>query len=289
MRRKILHVAFLLSALHVSFTLKAGILNISLKNAIAKKMVNVQATSNGGFMGKGVSLQLFNNTPFALNIRIEPGLIFRPVDTSYQNLVVVGDENVRLESKDKATIALQTFCGKSYAHAPRSGLDYKFWKQGDSAMVKVVQFIKKNGLYNYVGQSAVWALTNGHAISSIYDHSEISKKLAAYVASLTKRKAPSFYTKNNVSETEGSVPYDPTIDKYYVDIVWKDASARNMHIYVEKEDGSLLWEEKKDSISNAGHKTIVELDPKKLSKGTYIVKLQDDDNYIWQRTEVVIE
>lgn len=282
-------IALMLIALTMSGQVAARSMKISLKQAIAKRMVSLVGLSQGGYLGRVLNLKIFNHTPLALEISVDPGMIFKPTDTSYQNLVAVGEEQVEVAPKANAELKLQTFCGKSYAMGPRPGLDYKFWKQGDSAMIKVSQYIKKNGLYNYAGQYAIWSLTNGHSVSNIYDQTDASKKLALFVAAATGKKAPKFYTRTKVSETQGAAVYSPVVEKYYVDMEWQPRSARNMHVYVVKADGTLLWEQTKGSISSNGHRTIVELDPKHLKKGRYFVQLKDDDNFMWRNEEVIIE
>ena len=267
----------------------ADAMKVSLRQALTKKMVSIVAMAKGGYLGKVLNIKISNRMPFALDISVDPGLIFRPADTNYQNLVAVGEEKVEIGSKANAEIQLQTFCGKSHARGPKEGLNYTFWKQGDAPMIKVSQYIKQHNLFNYTGQHAIWSLTNGHSLTNIYDQTEESKKLALFVASATGKKAPTFYTKTKLSEKPGAVVYSPEIEKYYVDLEWQPRSARNLHVYVVKEDGTLLWEQTKASISAKGHKTIVELDPKYLKKGRYFVQLKDDDNYLWRNEEVVIE
>lgn len=289
MSRSATCIVLMLIALTMSGQATARSMKMTLKQALAKRMVSLVGLSQGGYLGRVLNLKIFNHTPLALEISVDPGLIFKPADTSYQNLVAVGEEQVEVAPKANAEIKLQTFCGKSYARGPRAGLDYKFWKQGDSAMIKVSQYIKKNSLYNYAGQHAIWSLTNGHSVSNIYDQTDASKKLALFVAAETGKKAPKFYTKTIVSEKAGAVVYSPTVEKYYVDLEWQPRSSRNMHVYVVKHDGALLWEQTKGSISSAGHRTIVELDPKYLKKGRYFVQLKDDDNFLWRSEEVIIE
>jgi hypothetical protein len=269
--------------------LLANVQQVKLKSAMASKMVSVTAIGNGGAMGKKLHLDLVNNLSVPLEVVVDPGLIFRPVDSSYQNLVAVGEEKVTIEPGAGASLDLQTFCGKSYARSPFMNLNYNFWKQGDSVMIKALGFIREHKLYSTVGQCAVWSLTNNHSLAGIYDQTEISKKFAGYMSVLTGRKLPPYYVTNKITDVPGTVAYNPAVDKYYVDFEWKPLSARNMHVYVLKEDGTLLWEHKKDIISHEGHKAIVELDPGKLARGKYVVELSDDDNFVWQSYEVMVE
>jgi hypothetical protein len=142
---------------------------ISLQQAILTHKVLVSARGNGGYMGKCLWLNMVNITCDPITINIDPALIFKPVDTGYQNLVVVGDETVVLNPDQETTVSVQTFCGKSYAACPATGIPFNFWKQGDSILVKTVRYIKEKSFYNHLGQSAVWTLTNNKCISTIYD------------------------------------------------------------------------------------------------------------------------
>lgn len=275
-----------------SFIIQAASTPMLLSHALKKKFVTVNAVGTGGYKGKCISLQMVNNTDVDLSLTIDNALIFQPADTSYQNLVVVGDEQLAMARKGNASITLQTFCAKSYASSPRIGLAYKFWKQGDSVMIKVTKFIKAHSLYNDVGQHAIWTLTNKHNLSSIYSlaQADVSKDLARLVSSLTGRRLPGFHTTHKpLNDDPGHIVYDRNVDKYYVEMTWTSPKPRNMHVTVYKENWEVLREERSEVITMNNHKTIVELDPQKLEKGKYYVQLRDDDHIVYQREEVDIE
>src|SRR5437016_6054822 len=72
-------------------------LHISLKKALESKMIKLKAISTGGFCGKCMRLSIINQSKIALDINIEPALIFRPSDTSYQDLVLLGNETISID------------------------------------------------------------------------------------------------------------------------------------------------------------------------------------------------
>jgi hypothetical protein len=135
-------------------------------------------------------------------------------------------------------------------------------------------------------------LTNGHRLTSIYDPSapEISKKLTEVVANVTGRKVPQYHTTHKPLGTlQGQRLYDPTIEKYYVDLSWSSPRPRNMHVSVYRQNGDLFRNEEHEMISGNIHKVKVELDPKKVPQGIYYVKLWDDENTVYSNIEVDVE
>jgi hypothetical protein len=235
---------------------------------------------------------MINRTTVSLNIKIDDAVVFKPEDTMFQNLVGIGGELLAIGPKKNSSITLQTFCGKSYARCPSSGLKFTFLNQGDKALSSVAQFIKTHSLYNGIGQHAIWSLTNGHRLTSIYSpqSSDISKKLTQLVASAIGKKTPRFHTTHMpLGTTFGQSVYNPTIEKYYVDISWSTPKPRNMHVSVYKENGDLFRNEGREMISGSVHKIKVELDPKQVPEGVYYVKLWDDENTVYDLVEVEIE
>ncbi|RYZ17147.1 MAG: hypothetical protein EOP49_50935, partial [Sphingobacteriales bacterium] len=114
----------------------------SLTNAIAQKMVTISSKASGkGYNNKGLSLNIENTTRKALEITIDPALIFRPDDTSYQDLILAGRVTTTIEAGKSRSLELQSYCGKSYARAPSGKLNFIFSKQADSNMIKTLDFV----------------------------------------------------------------------------------------------------------------------------------------------------
>ena len=70
----------------------AGIVKTGLKAAMDRGDIVVEAGSTDkGFTGKGIRLSVRNRTNNTLQIMVDPALIFKPIDTSFQDLVIAGE------------------------------------------------------------------------------------------------------------------------------------------------------------------------------------------------------
>jgi hypothetical protein len=256
---------------------------ISLKQAIAAHKVLIRAVGTGGYMGKSLKLNMVNLTCDPITVTVDPALIFKPADTNYQNLVVVGDENIDLQPDKETNVIVQTFCGKNSASCPRPGIKFNFWKQGDSILIKTVRYIKQNNFYNHLGQSAVWTVTNGTCISTIYDpeYPEISKDFIAFEADIRKLPVPGYYSYYQLDTTGYGASCVAAKGKQFVDLEYKDGIARHVYVIVLDDKGQLY--NKRDiveHIKDGNHTITLQFDDTKDKEGLYCVLLRNDNNEI---------
>jgi hypothetical protein len=267
----------------------ASVEHISFKKAMTDKLISVTAVSNGGYCNKGLHLNITNNTRKPLELDIDPALIFSPADSIYQDLAVLGSESIAIAPSGKKEIDVQTFCAKSFAHAPVANIGYKFWKQGDDVMIKVLKYAKDSATLGMT-QHAVWALTNGHSVSSIYDQNkpEQSKRFMSYVADLKHVKCPDYFTQYHMNNKPGQSICNKKVEKQYVDLRW-GYEHRFMLITIYKEDYSVYKiPQGGDSLDAKGHHLVITFDPKRDPRGHYIVEMKDAENRVWAKKEVVV-
>lgn len=265
---------------------------MSFQEALKKNLVTISGLSNGGYIGQCLSLQVHNNTSQPLNLLINPGLIFVPEDTMYQNLVAVGGEILALNPKKDTVISLQTFCGKSYARGPRSNLKYKFWKQGSVKMQAVLGYIREHKIFNYLGQHAVWMFTNRHHITSVSNGygDENTKKFVAFIAKTVGVPMPEYHVEYKRYDTSLTQPvFSNEVKEYYTEINWNFTTVRNLHIGIFKENGTFYREvHNTENITEKGHSVIVKFYAKQYPDGKYLVRLYDDDNRVYLQKTVII-
>ena len=264
--------------------------HMTLKKALSRKFVTLNAISNGGYCEKSIKLQLTNNTDKELTIDVDPGLIFVPADTAYQNLVLLGSESFALAPSKNTEVDLQTFCGKSYAACPAKNIKYRFWKQGDSNMVKVLGYARNHNVATYIVQRAVWMFTNGYAISTIYDdmHPKMSEDFVGYIAKLMRIPVPKFFMKFDLHQRPGRavVDRDPRI---YVTLHWGHDGYRQMYLDIYKENGDFYRRIEADRIIDKNGYTVqVQMDPRQDPNGTYTIKLHDNANKTWDEKKVTL-
>ncbi|WP_146146798.1 hypothetical protein [Taibaiella chishuiensis] len=268
---------------------------LSLKESMAKRLVTVKAVSKGGFMGQCLNLELHNNTGSDLSLAVDPALIFKPLDSRFQPLVAVGEEQVTVEAGKSKTVTLQTFCGKSSASGPAKNLTYAYWKQGDTVMRQVSRYIRQHRLFGSLGQHAIWTLTSGHCLSNVYNPSgkpDEGKALVAYMAGLLRQQMPEYYTHHNINTSgNGGEVFDLNLSKVYVPLNWKKESRRQMHVVIFDHNRKVYREIKSGQVSNSKgeHEISVEFDPDRDPLGVYYVQLRDDESDVWIEKRVVMQ
>jgi len=266
--------------------------HISLKRAITKKMISLNALSKGGHLGKCMKLSITNTSPKEITIDVEPGLIFVPDDTTYQNLVSMGGESVILAPSATKEIDLEAFCGKSYARCPWAKTHYNYYRQGDSNMVKTLAYMKANNVPADLVQRAVWVFTNGHCLSTVYSaqYPQESENLIHYLAAVKKLKDPKYYVSSQLENRPGRSVIVADREKTFINMHWKsDEGYRHMRLFVLKENGAPYKEIEADQIIDKYGSTVqVEFDPRHDPHGTYHVVLRDDANKIWDQKTIVV-
>lgn len=121
----------------------------TLRNALYTGLVTVHAKAGiQHYNEKGLSLKIANTSKKTLELTIDPALVFRPDDTSYQDLVITGNISMTIEPGKSKNIDLQSYCAKSYARAPSGDIHFAYWKQADSNMIRVLDYAQRNRLSN---------------------------------------------------------------------------------------------------------------------------------------------
>ena len=257
----------------------AVVMKTSLKAAMDKGDVVIEANSTDkGFSGKGIRLSLKNRTNNALQIMVDPALIFKPVDTSFQDLVIAGEVMLAIAPNSTGNIELQTFCGKSNARAPGSGLKFQFRKQGDSTMIKVLQFINKNQLYGNAGQQAIWVLTNDHDLNTVFDpeQPEVSEKLVALMVTLTGLPSPDNFRLYRINTTAGEPVFEQRVLKIISNFYFTTQDDKTLSLGIYDQDGTLLQPiENERPFQKGRHKMMVSFEAENVKPGDYFIRLKE--------------
>ncbi len=286
-------IVFFAFVISLPYSCPASENRISLKKAMATKLITVNAISTGGYCDKSLKLDLKNNTKSEITIDIDPGLIFRPQDTTFQDLVVLGNESIVLAPSSSKDITLQTFCGKSYARSPYPNHPYHYIKQADSGLIKTLSYVKLRNIDMYLAQKAVWSFTNGYSINSIftYENYRGSEDFVKFVATIKKEKMPEYFVDYKLNNTAGGRAIIAGQSKVYALVHWGlEEGYRNMHLTIFKENGEIYKTIEADQvIDKYGFTVTVQFDPKLDPKGVYLVKVFDDANKVWDQKTVIVD
>ena len=283
---------FLLILLSIGIVNSQAGVSTGLKAAMEKGFVRVTATTNGAvYHGKALKLQVSNTTRERLQIAVDPALIFRPDDKGYQDLVLPAEEMLVIAPGGIVEIDVQTFCGKLHAAAPGSKLSYKFWKQGDSSLIRVTQYIRKNQLYDYLGQQAVWVMTDGNDLEGIIDPArpKQSADLLALLVTLTGKPAPEYFRYYRLDTVAGQPVFKKRILKIITNVDWKLEESAPITLGIYNATGDLVQgflDEKE--MAKGGYKMQVQFEAENAPPGAYYMRLKRDDK-LMKEIKVTVE
>ena len=164
---------------------------IPFEEVIHKKLANVIIRSLGGYSGECIEFQVRSQAMDTLSFFIEPGRKLVSEVEGYQGIFVVGKKEITLPPGRFQRFTMQGYCGNASKKSPAFNLCYLPGEKPDSASQVLSLFLEKNKVPN--GQSAVWALTDGHPVASIVlNGTPEMLALRTLVATLTHQKIPNY-------------------------------------------------------------------------------------------------
>ncbi|MEO6831257.1 MAG: hypothetical protein ABI378_03270 [Chitinophagaceae bacterium] len=255
-----------------------------LKQALGEGFVNLEAMANGNsFMGRPLKIRIKNRTSEALRIAVEPALIFRPSDTNFQDLITSGNEVFAIAANATTELELGTFCGKAYASAPDNGLDFRYVGQADTTMQKLLRYIERQKLHDFLGQQAVWVLTDFHGLEMVYDPARPneSRALNEFVQKLVGGTKPSYFKIYAIDTTAGQPAFVNRILKIATQMEWKQPRAATLDLSIFNDDGKVIQTVfAKQEMKKGSYKINVEFEGEHAPKGKYYLRLKEGDNVL---------
>ncbi|XZF14494.1 hypothetical protein ACTHGU_22145 [Chitinophagaceae bacterium MMS25-I14] len=271
-------------------TTAAKMERIGLKSAMEQGMVTLQArAAKNGY--HEIKLQLKNTTTHAMQVVLDPALTFRPADTSYQDLVIAGDRTLVLTGRQTQELTVPSFCAKSYAASPASDISYTFWRQGDSSMLHLMEFVAKEHLYDDLGQNAVWVLTNHHELNGVFDASRpaVSMKLVQLMASLTGLPLPEYFKGYKLQDIPGRPAFVPKVLKMYAIFEWKLDVPKVLTAGIYNEEGKMIQPVMEQyEFPKGGNRITVTFEAEHVKAGNYYIRLTDGA-LVLKETKVTVD
>jgi len=195
-----------------------------------------------------------------------------------------------LTGKNEQTLELNSFCGKSYASSPREALQYEFNRQGDSGFVKVLTFIQKHRLYDDLGQSAVWAMTNNHSLDGVFDpeRAAVSQQLLALLAEVKHVPLPGYYKKYTITNIPGQPAFVPKVLKMYAQFEWRQETPKVMTLGIYNQAGEMIQPvAENQEFAKGGNRVTVEFEAENVKAGKYYIRLVDGQAVVKEQVVVV--
>lgn len=273
-------------------TAKPALIRLGIKQALENNIIKIEAVATGNsYHDKGLRLHITNTSGNQLQLTMSQGVIFRPTDTTQQDLVLAGDEPLAIEPFKDGTVEAQTFCAKSYAHAPVAVHPYKFYKMGSDTLVQLLQYVKMNHLFNYLGQEAVWVITNQHALESVYDASNefASTKLIERLAQITGQPIPKYHEVHPETTVADQPVYNPRPLHIVAKFEQKLDNPTKLTLGVFNGAGEMIDKvfENQSFGAKVGHRFTVDFAAADVQPGTYYIRLKDGETTL-QEVSVVV-
>jgi len=174
---------------------------IPLQEAIDNKLVEAQLTGLGGYSGDCVRLKLTNNTNKNLELMLPEGTLLHPDDPGDQTLLMPEQQILALEKSDRHSYKLPGYCTEASDASPAEGSGFAMAAATNKTMAALAAYINEHPellKYDDAVQSAVWAVSNNHGVSSIYEpDAPAVNELRAKVCELTGKRNVWYNTRTN--------------------------------------------------------------------------------------------
>jgi hypothetical protein len=232
-----------------------------------------------------------NKSGSVLQITMDPGLVFTANDSTLQNLVLAGAEMLAVQPFKEGRVDVQTFCAEARDRAPVGGMAYSRPVMGSTQLVAVAQYIKNNRLFDDLGQSAIWVVTNKHSLAGVYDagRDAQSRKLVAFMASLLGQPEPDYFTKYEVNNTAGEPVFTGKPLKIYAQFETILEQPKKLSLGIYDATGKLIQGvfENRMFAGGKGHRNRVEFEAAAVPAGAYFIRLKEGETVLEEKKVIV--
>ena len=250
---------------------------VSIRDAIDKGIISAIVKNTGGHSDECIEITIENKLGEDMILSIEAGRKMISEDTAMQDIMVTRQYAFLLSKTEKAKLKLFGMCIRAHRRSPAKDSKFSVGKMADSLLVQLARFIDKFNYRNGTSQNAVWVLSDGNSLESVYSESNdaTGKKLLEFMHILTKKPFP-WYTLEYQKDTVILFTGKPkTLHGYYNYFV-QNNSVVTIGIY--KEDGHLQAILFSQRTHNPGkYDYPFTLDVSKWKKGNYFLKFYVDD------------
>jgi hypothetical protein len=165
---------------------------ISVEEACKKGLIQAEWLGQGSHMGECISLELKNRSVDSVYILVESGRKLVSQDTALQDILIIEEERFELAAGERTRLSIFGFCCESSMASPSDSSIFLTGRIADEILVKLANYLDEHqDLPLSEMQDAVWAISNDHPVSGIYDSdSQALKDLKKYVAELKGEDVP---------------------------------------------------------------------------------------------------
>lgn len=140
---------------------------LSLQNALDKKLVSAKVHSLGGYQGYCIKMEVKNLSPDSLIILVEAGRRLNSIDEKNQDILVVREQFVMLKKYEDKYIDVKGYCCQANNHSPNAGAKYDVSVLADKTLVLLAHYLNVNTFANEVEQNAIWAISDNKNTANV--------------------------------------------------------------------------------------------------------------------------
>jgi hypothetical protein len=140
-------------------------------------VIELIESTGGGTQGQIIAVVIINKSGEELVLEVPPGLVFSPVDSDEQDLMVLDGEVVELEPDETIILTPYVICIESSAATPSSGSSYEIAYLADGDLLAFAQCVDEEAGANLSEddialQLAVWSIANQENVLEMPEGSE---------------------------------------------------------------------------------------------------------------------
>lgn len=257
---------------------------LNLQKALEGKYVQTNFTSAGGYHGFCMNMRIKNLGTDTLFVLLEAGRRLNSVDDKNQDILIVKEELFVLGARMEKNLKIKGYCCQASNRCPVAGSKYDANKLADSNLVRIANFINSNPMNEETEQSLVWAISNKHALATIYcNNDSLTRVLREMVAGITGEQIP-WYTLVSVKHVYpgGAIIVSPV--KLKGQLIYANEKENYATLSVLNERGLPVCHIKSEWLKATTEATYqLELPIKGLIKGKYKVELRTPEKQLAYR------
>ncbi|MFT5512705.1 MAG: hypothetical protein ACI8SE_001103 [Bacteroidia bacterium] len=248
---------------------------LPLEDYLNANKLSVDVVSLGGHREECIELTIRNLGPKSIQSYLEPGRRLLSEDTTEQDIFIVKKKTFSIPPLASITLKGYGFCCQSSNHSPKKVSTYTTGYMAPEKWVKLADTINQNQYNPGAIQSAVWSISNGHAISSIYDvNRDAIYSLLQTVASIRNEPLP-WYSFTYVQDSTQLFSNDP--EKFHGKVEYFLKNNAAVSIVVKNTKGRLMTHIENGHLHGHGKQTYdVDLSVKGWPKGNYEIIVVED-------------
>jgi len=184
--------------------------NITLEDALRKRLIQLEIKSKGGHLGDVIEMKIKNVCTKALHLILETGRRLDSKNNNEQDILVTKPMEMEVVPNQVCNANVFGMCCQAHNMGPSSSSIYYIGTMPDDTnLIRIAEFINKYKYYtSAAAQEAVWTISDNSSIGSIATgtKSEINN-LQHFVSKLTRRKIPPYqvsYVRENDREIQGT-------------------------------------------------------------------------------------